>query len=176
MQFAASHQAPGDVGRLQRRAFECPVSANARSVAAASRASASTAGETPVAIAVSSVRSAASRWCTVVQRRSQRLSVTGSGWLPSGARSRRGASSSQSPPHGARHGTGRDRLPLLAAGRRLASAVRIVRPTSQPSRFCAPNSATWRTISANGTSAASCPCTALAMTSPRSWARPSASR
>ena len=31
----------------------------------------------------------------------------------------------------------------------------IVRPTPQPSRFCAPYSATCRTMSANGTSAAS---------------------
>ncbi|MGF6781694.1 DNA ligase D [Paraburkholderia sp. GAS334] len=70
--------------------------ANALSVAAESRASASTAGETPAAIAVSRVRSAASRWRTFVQRRSQRLSAAGSGRLPSGARSRRGASPSQS--------------------------------------------------------------------------------
>jgi hypothetical protein len=40
----------------------------------------------------------------------------------------------------------RDRLPLLAARGGLASEVRIVRPTPQPSRFCAPNSATCRTI------------------------------
>ena len=73
------------------KSSECPPSANARSVAAASRASASTAGEAPAAIAVSRVRSAASRWRTFVQRRSQRLSAAGSGRLASGARSRRGA-------------------------------------------------------------------------------------
>jgi len=59
----------------------------ARSVAAASSPSARTAGEAPVAIAVSRVRSAASRWRTLVQRRSQRFSIAGCGWLPSGARS-----------------------------------------------------------------------------------------
>jgi hypothetical protein len=53
-------------------------------VAAANSASASSAGEKPAAIAVSRVRSAASRWRTVVQRRSQRLSAAGSGRLPSG--------------------------------------------------------------------------------------------
>ena len=56
------------------------------------------------------------------------------------------------------------------------SAVRIVRPTPQPSRFWAPNSAACRTTSAFGTPAASWPCTALAMTRPMSCARPSSSR
>ena len=54
------------------------------------------AGEAPAATAVSKVRSAASRWRTVVQRRSQRLSVARSGRLASAARRRRGACPSQS--------------------------------------------------------------------------------
>jgi hypothetical protein len=54
------------------------------------------AGEAPVATTVSKVRSAASRWRTVVQRRSQRLSVARSGRLASAARRRRGACPSQS--------------------------------------------------------------------------------
>ena len=78
------------------RSSECPSSANARSVFAVSRRSASAAGEAPAATAVSKVRSAASRWRTVVQRRSQRLRVARSGRLASGARRRRGASPSQS--------------------------------------------------------------------------------
>src|SRR6516165_4518537 len=45
---------------LLMKSSECPLSAKARSVAAASRALASTAGDRPAAIAVSSVRSAAS--------------------------------------------------------------------------------------------------------------------
>ena len=73
-----------------------PVSAKVRSGPAASRASASTDGERPAAIAVNRVRSAASRWRTSVHRRSQRLSAADSGRLASGARSRRGASPSQS--------------------------------------------------------------------------------
>ena len=81
---------------LLMKSSECPLSANARSVSAASRASASTAGERPAAIAVSRVRSAASRWRTCVQRRNQRLSAAGSGRLASGTRSRRGAAPSQS--------------------------------------------------------------------------------
>src|SRR5207253_10480530 len=82
--------------RLVDEVERVPVSAKARSVSAANRASASSAGEKPAAIAVSRVRPAASRWRTFVQRRSQRLSAAGSGRLPSGARSRRGASPSQS--------------------------------------------------------------------------------
>ena len=78
------------------KSSECPPSANARSVLAASRRSASAAGEAPAATAVSKVHSAASRWRTVVQRRSQRLSVARSGRLASAARRRRGASPSQS--------------------------------------------------------------------------------
>ena len=60
---------------LLMKSSECPLSAKARSVSAASKASASAAGERPAAIPVSRVRSAASRWRTFVQRRSQRLSV-----------------------------------------------------------------------------------------------------
>ena len=53
-------------------------------------------------MAVSKARSAASRWRTVVQRRSQRLSVTRSGRLASAARGRRGAS----PSHSSRNAAG----------------------------------------------------------------------
>ena len=61
----------------------------------ADRRSASAAGEAPAATAVSKVRSAASRWRTAVQRRSQRLRVARSAmtrwrsWMPSRRRSRR---------------------------------------------------------------------------------------
>ena len=54
--------------------------------------------------------------------------------------------------------------------------MRIVSPTPQPSRLRPPNRTICRTTSAGGTSAASSPCTALAMTRPRLWARPSWSR
>ena len=56
-----------------------PPSAKTRSVSAAVRISASTAGGAPMAMAVSTVRSAASRCRTETQRRSQRLSVVGLG-------------------------------------------------------------------------------------------------
>jgi hypothetical protein len=76
---------------LLTKSSECPLLANARSVSAASRASARAAGARPAPIPVSRVRSAASRWRTFVQRRSQRFRTAPSGRLPRGARSLRGA-------------------------------------------------------------------------------------
>src|SRR5262249_13478323 len=85
----------------------------------------------------------------------ERLSSAGSGRLAGGALPRRGASPSQSAAtRRAPWNRARKASSSGSMGRRLASAVRIVRPTPQPSRFCAPNSATCRTMSARGTSAA----------------------
>src|SRR6266404_2195242 len=76
---------------LLMKSSECPASANTRSVPAANISSASAAGAAPAAIAVSTVRSAASRCRTAVHRRSHRLSVAKSGEAASRARTWRGA-------------------------------------------------------------------------------------
>ena len=52
----------------------------------------------------------------------------------------------------------------------------MVAPIPQPSRFWTANNAACRRISRAGTPAVSCPRTALAITRPRLWARPSSSR
>ena len=61
-------------------------------------------------------------------------------------------------------------------GTRFPRAVRMVRPTPQASRLCAPNSAAWRSTDEAGSALANRPRTAFATTRSRSWANPSASR
>ena len=155
-----------------------PPSANGRSVAAVSIRSAISARSAPLASAVSSVRSAASRWRTSVHWRNQRRSVAGAAALPgNAARSRRGSWPAQSwatrrmPWNSARYASSSG-----SAGSRLASAVRIVMPMPKPSRIRAPNRAASPTRARSETPAARAPSTALAITRPRSCSMPSARR